>query len=262
MNKIRGLVKRPALRYHGGKWMLAPWIISHFPEHRIYVEPYGGGASVLLRKDPSYAEVYNDLDDEIVNVFKVARHDGILLQDWLQKTPFARTEFVGAYSKNNTNIEQARNTIVKSFMGFGSDAIRNKSGFRANANRSGTTPAHDWKNYGDVFHFLVERLRAVVIENKDAIEIIKQHDSEKTFFYVDPPYPHSTRTSGKRYGYEMSDDDHRKLADVLHNVKGKVLISTYQSDLYDQIYKGWKKYEREALADGARKRTEILYANY
>src|SRR5690606_6837914 len=100
------MTARPIIRYHGGKWRIAPWIISHFPEHRVYVEPFGGGGSVLLRKPRSYAEVYNDLDGEIVNLFRVARDCGDELIRSVELTPFARDEFMLAYEETEDPIEQ------------------------------------------------------------------------------------------------------------------------------------------------------------
>src|SRR6266699_121264 len=164
---MNNAISRPALRYHGGKWKTAKAIISYFPPHRVYVEPFGGAANVLLRKSRSYAEVYNDLDAEIVNVFIQLRDNGPELKRLLTLTPFARLEFEEAYEPVADPIEQARRTIVKSFIGFGSDAIRHLSGFRSNSNRSGTTPAHDWRNYADVLDYLIKRLRGVVIECRD-----------------------------------------------------------------------------------------------
>lgn len=239
--------------------MLAPWIIEHLPEHRIYVEPYGGGASVLLRKQRSYAEIYNEMDGEIVNVFRMMRDQGPALKEALRLTPFARDEFMESYGPTGDGVERARRTIIKSFMGFGSDAIANKSGFRANSHRSGTTPAHDWANYADRADQLIERMRGVVIENRDAKDVIAQHDREDTLFYVDPPYVHSTRQASKRYRHEMTDEEHRELARILHAVKGKVVLSGYPSPLYDELYGAWKRVERDALADGARKRTEVIW---
>ena len=136
--------KRPIVRYHGGKWKLAPWIIGHLPPHRVYVEPFGGGASVLLRKPRSYAEVYNDLDGEMVNLFRMARDNGRELLELLRLTPFARDEFAKAYEQASEPIEQARRTVIRAFMGFGSNAHNRPTGFRSNSNRSGTTPARDW----------------------------------------------------------------------------------------------------------------------
>lgn len=278
---------RPVLRYHGGKFRMAPWIISFFPAHRVYVEPYGGGASVLMRKPRTYAEVYNDLDDDIVNVFRVLRDDdkAARLRQQLELTPFARTEFRESYGRSRRgDVERARRTITRSFMGFGSaSAIDDRprgmrttvstswcppTGFRPNSNRSGTTPAHDWGNYPDQIAAFTERLRGVVIENDDALKVIETHDREETLFYVDPPYPHSTRSAWKRgsnrhaYRFELSDEDHRRLAELLHTRRGMVIVSGYACSLYDrELYQDWERYERPHMADGARPRTEVVWLN-
>lgn len=257
--------KRPAIRYHGGKWNLAPWICDNLPAHRVYVEPYGGGANVLLRKARSYAEVYNDLYGEVVNVFRVLQdpEKAARLRELLHLTPFARDEFYRAYEPTEDDVERARRAIMRSHMGHGNTGITQKSrtGFRSNSNRSGTTPAHDWTSYPDAIPAYVERLRGVVIENRDAIDVMRRHDSPKTLHYVDPPYVHATRGYDKRYAWEMNDDEHRALADHLRTVKGMVVLSGYESPLYVELYGGWERTEATALADGALKRTEVLWFN-
>lgn len=252
-------LKRPILRYHGGKWILAPWIVGNFPAHRVYVEPFGGAASVLLRKPRSYAEIYNDLDGEIVNLFKVARDHGGELVRLLELTPFSRDEFVESYEPSGDPLEQARRTVARSFMGFGSNAHNKATGFRSNSNRSGTTPAHDWRNYPGCLGAVIERLQGVCIENRDAIKVMLTHDSDQTLHYVDPPYVLATRDKGTDYRHEMTDTDHRALADVLMGLKGKVVLSGYPGGLYDEIFTGWQRIERAALADGAKARTEVLW---
>lgn len=253
-------VKRPMLRYHGGKWLLAPWIVSHFPQHRCYVEPFGGAASVLLRKPRSYAEVYNDLDGELVNLFRIVRDHGEELREKLQNTPFARDEFALSYLLETEDLmEQARRTVVRSFMGFGSNAHNKKTGFRANSNRSGTTPAHDWANYPNALASIIDRLRGVCIENKDAKDVMLQHDGATTLHYVDPPYMAETRNVGDDYRHEMDHAQHIELAEFLNKLKGMVVLSGYPSDAYDMLYNGWACVNRKALADGARKRTECLW---
>jgi DNA adenine methylase len=247
------------VRYHGGKWRLAPWIISHFPRHRCYVEPFGGGGSVLLRKARSYAEIYNDLDGEMVNLFRVARERGPELRRLLELTPFAREEFRKSYEPSSDPIEQARRTVVRSFMGFGSNSHNKATGFRSNSNRSGTTPAHDWQNYPAAFGSIVERLRGVVIENRDALAVMSSHDSPGTLHYVDPPYVAGTRDAGRDYRFEMSDLAHRELAKFLGTLRGMVIVSGYPSELYAEIFDGWRRTECRALADGARTRTECLW---
>jgi DNA adenine methylase len=255
---------RPVLRYHGGKWRLAPWVLEHFPAHRVYVEPFGGAASVLIQKPRSYAEVYNDLDGELVNLFRVLRDAATAqaLREALALTPFARDEFRLSYEAAGDPVEQARRTVVRSFMGFGSNAHNRATGFRANSHRSHTTPAHDWGNYPAALDAIIARLRGVTVENRTAVEVIAQHDSPATLVYADPPYPFGTRDGGRDYAHEMSDDDHRALAAALHGVDGMVVLSGYPCDLYDgELYADWHRTERRALADGAGERTEVLWLN-
>lgn len=267
-------VTRPALRYHGGKWKLAPWLMQFFPPHRMYVEPFGGGASVLLRKPRSYGEVYNDLDRETVNVFRMLRERGDELRELLRLTPFARAEFDLSYEPSDDPLEQARRSIARSFMGFGSAAATGeKSGFRANSNRSGTTPAHDWANFAQAVPALEERLAGVVIEERDALATMAHHDGPETLFYLDPPYVHSTRSgkvrgtstagraSGKAYRHEMDDQAHRDFALVARSVEGMVVLLGYPCELYDGLFGDWERFSRPSFADGARERTEVVWLN-
>lgn len=261
-NGMTATPTRPILRYHGGKWRLSPWIIQHMPKHRVYTETFGGAASVLLRKPRSYAEIYNDMDHDIVNLFRVAREDGQSLVQALRLTPFSRDEFNGSYEISGDPLEMARRTIIRSFMGFGSNSHIRVNGFRSNSNRSGTTPAHDWATYPGCLSILIERLKGVCIENRDAAEIIIQHDYKEAFHYVDPPYVAVTRDSGRDYRFEMTDEDHRSLAKTLLSCDGKVCLSGYHSALYDELYGDWRRVERKAHADGARDRVEVLWMNY
>src|SRR4051812_1578874 len=112
---------RPVLRYHGGKWRIAPWIIEHFPPHLMYVEPFAGAASVLLRKPRVDFEVYNDLDTDVVNVFRVLRDPAAASQlaEQLSLTPWSRREFEVSYEISDDPVERARRTLIRSFMGHG-----------------------------------------------------------------------------------------------------------------------------------------------
>lgn len=262
---------RPVLRYHGGKWMLAPWILSFFPAHRVYVEPFGGAASVLMRKPRTpFCEVLNDLDGEVVSLFRVLRDEvtAMELSRQLALTPYAREEFALSYLAAADPVEQARRTVVRAFMGFGSDSSSGAmTGFRSNGNRQSTHPASDWSNYPRAVRNFTARLQRVVIECRPAEEIIGQHDGPGTLFYCDPPYSHSTRSgnsvrTGKGYRHEMTDEDHRRLAAVLRGVEGMVVLSGYACELYDlELYPEWERHERDHLADGARPRTEVVWLN-
>ncbi len=264
------VVTRPILRYHGGKWRLAPWVISNMPEHRIYLEPFGGAGSVLLRKPRAYSEIYNDLDDEVVNLFRVLRQRPQELARAVEMTPYARTEYRESFEPTQDSFERARRLLFRSFAGFGSNAIQRdvKSGFRANVTRSGSTPAHDWARLPDHLVVIAERLRGVVIENKPALELIQRHTEEGTLIYLDPPYPHSTR-SGKRnchvdhgYSFELTDEDHCELAMAAREHSAKIMVSGYRCDLYDALYGDWRRVDRDAMADGARPRVESLWMNF
>lgn len=261
---------RPVIRYHGGKWRLAKWIIPYLPAHRRYVEPFMGACSVLMRKPRSHAEVVNDLDGSIVNLFQVMRDRGDELRHALRLTPFAREEFEMAWEPTEDSLESARRTIVRAFMGFGSAAAtesrpngRIMTGFRGISDRSGTTPAHDWVNYPECMEAMIQRLQGVVIENRAALEVIDRYDSPSTLFYLDPPYVMDTRADAEPdYRHEMTDADHTAMAEVLLRVKGKVVLSGYHSALYDRLYADWQRVEKDTYADGARARVEVLWMNF
>lgn len=261
--------ERPLLRYHGGKWRLAPWVIQHLPPHRVYVEPFGGAASVLLRKPRSYAEVYNDIDGEVVNLFRVVRERSAELTRALIWTPFARQEYAASHPDcpPADPVERARLLIVRSFMGHGGDSCHSlsRSGFRATAFRQNTTPSHDWASFPPTIRAVAGRLRGVIVEQRPAAAVIAQNDDVETLFYCDPPYAHETRgrspASGHGYSHEMTDADHEALAAQLRSVRGMVVLSGYHGALYDGLFRDWARVEREALADGAAKRVEVLWFN-
>lgn len=261
-------VKRPVVRWFGGKWRIAPKIIEHFVAHRVYCEPFGGGGSVLLRKPRAYAEIYNDLDDSVVNLFRVLRDEQLSarLVELLRLTPFSRVEFKAAYQPTKDPLEQARRLVVLAYQGFGSNAhARRSTGFRSNSNRSGTTPAQDWQNYPETLWATIERLRGVVIEHRDALEVMAAHDGLETLHYVDPPYVWATRSRSdkqRNYRHELDNEDHGRLLAFLRTLKGRVVLSGYPHPMYEAALHDWRRIEFEALADGARPRREVLWLNY
>jgi len=233
-------IRRPVLRYHGGKFRLAPKLIEIFPPHRVYTEAFGGGGSVLMRKPRSYAEIYNDLDGEVVNVFRVLqnRRKAKRLEELLRLTPFAREEFLLSYKQARSDVERARRTIVRSFMGFGSDSISRmkasragfntrlsstmSTGFRWNANRRGATPASE-RRIGN------------------------------------------GTTPEHRYRHELATEEgHAELARVLHSLKGMVIVSSYRSPLYERLYPGWATFDwtgKQFCSSADSERTETVWLN-
>lgn len=251
-------ITSPVMRYHGGKFRLAPWIQSFFPPHHTYVEPFGGAAGVLLQKERSMSEVYNDMDSDVVNVFQVLRDPSTSreLQRLLALTPYSRDEFKLSSSRTQDPVENARRILVASAMGFGSaGATKSTTGFRIDSARKYGTAAHLWGEYPECIMQFCERFKNVVIENKPAVDVIANHDRPSTLFYVDPPYLHSTRNMGGNRGYyrhEMTDKDHEELLEALLNVDGFVVLSGYENDLYNDLLPGWSKFEKKARISAGR----------
>lgn len=248
-------IKHPVIRYHGGKFRLAKWITSFFPEHRCYVEPFGGAASVLLRKARSHAEVYNDLDGEIVNLFRVLQDPSmnIRLRDLCVLTPYSREEFNFAYEPIDDELEQARRTVIKATMGFSSaSATANKSGFRTDTKRAYSTAQQLWASYPDNLAAIGSRLLGVLIENRPAIQVLLDHDTDSTLNYIDAPYLPETRQRWKPTGYsyrhEMTEQDHIELLEPVRKLKGMSIISGYDSELYNDMLAGWRKETKAAQA--------------
>jgi len=257
---------RPIMRYHGGKWRAAPWIIRHLPGHRTYVEPFGGAASVLMQKPRSEAEVYNDLDDDIVNVMRVIR-DPLLceqLTQLLALTPYSRVEFKKAFEHSDDQMERARRTLIRAEAGFGSaGATKSTTGFRLDTKRNFGTAMQVWARIPSNLAKFCERLQGVLIENRPAHQVIADHDTSETLFYVDPPYVLDTRQMASRcYRHEMTDAQHGELLECLRNVQGMVVLSGYPHPIYDDMLKGWQRIERRVNAAGQRgsvRRTELLW---
>lgn len=261
----------PVIRYHGGKFRLADWVIRHFPKHTCYTESFGGAAGVLLQKPRAYAEVYNDLDGEVVNLFRVLRNedDRNKLIELLVFTPYSRIDFQEAWEPCDNSIEKARRLIIRAQMGFGSaGASKGITGFRIDTKRAYGTAQSLWVTYPNHLADVGQRLSGVLIENRPAIQILRDHDGAETLHYVDPPYVHDTRYSGAKtgrvYRHEMTDQDHEELLKVLLDLDGKVIVSGYPSELYNDYLGQWKRVDTSARISSGRgtdTRTECLWIN-
>lgn len=262
---------RPLLRYLGSKWRLAPWVIRHFPRHEIYVEPCGGAAAVLLQKDRCRSEVYNDIDGELVNLFAVLRSDtaGELIQR-VALTPYARAEYVLAHLPCDDPMERARRLLVRSHMGHGTRGTRvdRAAGFRSDGKTGSTRVAGEWSEFPKALELVVDRLRGVSLDCKPAVDLVAYWDDPKVLVYLDPPYLPETRSDKAKqaegyhtYACEMTEVDHVKLLESARRSRSMVLISGYDSSLYNEALQGWRKVTIAARAHGNAKRLEVLWIN-
>ncbi|MCX8587276.1 MULTISPECIES: DNA adenine methylase [unclassified Gilliamella] len=259
-------IRHPLLRYFGGKFRLAPWIISNFPNHSVYVEPFGGAGSVLLRKNKIPREVYNDIDCSVFNLFKILRdpQSAKKLIQLIALTPFHRNEYLNAcYCNCSDEIIQASQLLIRSFMSFSSNGIHQKnSGFSGSTKKRGTTDATTWAKIPANLLAIVERLQGVIIENIPAIELLDKHDGPETLFYCDPTYMHATRTTTAGYQYEMTLVDHEIFLNKIKRVEGRVVIFGYNSELYNDMLNGWDRKctnARAASQRGPMIRTECVW---
>ena len=261
---------RPPVKWFGGKRYLARRIIEHFPPHRIYLEPFGGAASVLLNKPPCEVEAYNDLDLRITRLFRVLRDQGDAFLDRVRLIPYSQVEFEEAahYRPGAGDLEKAVCDFVRWRQSFGGQGRSwSYTTRRARGGMAGDVNA--WWTAIEGLPQIIDRLRRVQILCQPAIEAIRRFDHPEALIYADPPYLHSTRSRGSRevYGVEMTDEQHRELADVLGSCKARVVLSGYPSELYAELYAGWRRVEFDIAnhaAGGRRKarKTEGLWMNF
>lgn len=255
--------KRPALRFYGGKWNLAPWIISYFPPHKNYVEPCGGAASVLLQKPRSPLETYNDLDGNVVNFFRVLRDQPDELIRRVRLTPWAREEYELSLEPTDDPVEAARRFFVASYMSFNGATQYDARiyGWRHTTDSRTRLPAsYDLTN--NALSQIAKRLVGVQIENRDYVDVVERLDNDGALIYFDPPYALETRNKTFWYGHDWTEDaEHANAANVLDQCAGYVLVSGYACPLYADLYEAhnWKRVDREAHTNSGGKRTESLW---
>lgn len=231
------------INWYGGKYYMAKDIIELFPEHKMYVEGFGGAGHVLFRKERSDLEVYNDLHSCLYLFFKFLREDN---QEFIKKltlTPYSREEFENSknWMNEENEIEKVRKFYVRTMQ-----SVASNGGWcyaKSKSRRGMCQSVSRWLgNIEENLSGVVERLKEVQIENLDIIDLINKYDKEDTLFYLDPPYVPITRQQKKSYEHEMSVAQHQQLIDRLINIKGKVVLSGYDNEIYNKLLdNGWHK---------------------
>lgn len=255
----------PVLKYPGAKWRIVDWIISHFPNHESYLEPFAGSLAVFLNKSPARIETVNDLDGNVVRFFKTCRNHPEELARALELTPWAREEFEHASKAEPTDdVETARAFAVRCWMSFGGrlyrgDSWRHSTGAKTNG---GPDNPKLWARLPSIVYEVADRLKQAQIENRPAVEVMKAYNGPNVLIYADPPYVRETRTlHGDQYKYEMTDDQHREFLNVAVQHKGMILISGYDCDLYRQALRGWACDRISTTAERGIQREECLWIN-
>lgn len=259
------------VRWAGGKGKQLTDLLPLIPQSRIYCEPFGGGASVLLNRQRSPVEVYNDLDGALVNLFTVMRDTEQFAEfrRLIDLVPYSRDEFVAALSFADV-VDPVRRAVA--FYTMVNQSISGKRLARAGdwARGRNDNLAERWFQRHEKLTAIHNRVRHVQIEARDALDILQEWDTPDTTFYCDPPYILDTRTKRKYYAIEPGDEYHLELVDVLLNVKGMVVLSGYDHPIYHRLTEaGWwtDLYGASAIMEVVqnkgtkRARTEIVYRN-
>jgi DNA adenine methylase len=260
-----------AFGWYGGKFNHLDWLLPLLPQCHHFCEPFGGSAAVLLNREPSPVETYNDIDGEVVNFFRVLRNEKDKLIKAIGLTPFSREEFYLSLSTNGreiSNLERARRFFVRARQartGLAQTASLGRWANCKNTTRAGMSGVVSrWLGSVEALPDIALRLLRVQIENRPAIEVIKLYDSPETLFYCDPPYVHATRGDAKAYRFEMTDVQHHDLARILARCEGKVAVSGYRCDFMDELFRRWKRADAPPkLCHSIKKpRQEALWMNY
>jgi DNA adenine methylase len=261
-------------RWYGGKYSHLKWLQKALPESEdisSYIEPFGGSGAVLLNRKPCETEVYNDIDSDVTNFFEVLKSDKEELLRNIALTPFSREElgYAAEFKGGNgvSELERARLFFVRAGQtrsGLAQEASSGRWAYcKTTSRRNMSGAVSRWHGRLEQLYHVADRLKGVDIRNENALDII-QEAQQDSLVYCDPPYPHETRGDTNSYGFEMTDDDHRELAEALQNCKGKVAISSYESDLYNRLYSGWYRVKSPEKTVHTNKDTarECLWTNY
>lgn len=269
--KTKNKKKLIAFGWYGGKYSHLAWLLPLLPSTKHFCDVFGGSAAVLLNRQPSAIETYNDIDQEVVNFFRVLRVQSNKLIRLIGLTPFSKEEFALAISEPEepiSELERARRFFVRARQVRTGLAQKASAGrwahcrLTSRAKMAGAVSR--WLGSIEDLSYIAQRLLRVQIENAPAIKVIKRYDSKETLFYCDPPYPHESRGDSNAYAHEMKDNDHRELARLLHTVKGKVALSSYHCDIMDELYGDWVYIEAPIKNCHSVKtpRREVLWVNY
>ena len=260
-----------AFGWYGGKFSHIDFLAPLFPADAThFCDVFGGSAAVLLNVGPYPVETYNDLDSDLVNFFETLRGQEPELMKAIGLTPFSREELARACepAAGLTRLERARRFYVRARQtrtGLAQTSSEGRWAHCVLTSRAGMAGAVSrWLGSIEGLPEIAQRLQRVQIENAPALDVIARYDTPETLFYLDPPYVHDARGDASAYGFEMTNADHEELAGALRDVRGRVVLSGYRTDLYDRLFEGWRRVDApERLCHSVRKpRQEAAWLNF
>lgn len=258
---------RQVLKYPGSKWNIAPKLVNMIPGHHSYVEPFFGSGAMLFNKMPSDIETINDLDSDVTNLFRCIQKDSERLARLVMTTPFSREEYNKQFEIPEGAVcidafERAAGFLIRCWQGHGFRTNGYKVGWKNDVQgRERMYALWNWYRLPKWIIDIAERLRQVQIENRSAMEVIERFNYENVFMYLDPTYLLSAR-AGKQYKHEMSDADHEDLLKLILQSKAKIMISGYESDMYNDYLNNWSKATFQSCAEHNGTRQEVVWMNY
>jgi len=264
---------RIAFGWYGGKFSHLDWLLPLLPKCHHYCEPFAGSGAILLNREPSPVETYNDIDGDVVNFFRVLRDRQEELVRTIALTPFSREEYHQAIYGSTcriSEVERARRFYIKARQtrtGLAQTASLGRWANCKNTSRTGMSGVVSrWLGGVAGLDEIAQRLIRVQIENRPAVDVISLYDSSSTLFYCDPPYLHSTRGDAKAYGFEMDENQHREFAVAVNECQAKVAVSGYDNPLMDEFFKPEKWFKtfgvNKTIHSTKGKRQEVLWTNY
>lgn len=252
-------------RWFGSKTRLAGDILSYVPQgKRIWVELFAGSGVVTLLKEPHFQEHLNDLDGDVVNVFRVLRDPELSerLIEALMLTPFAEAEFRASLTDpaGVDAVERARRFLVQCWQGQGG-VSRHKTGFRFST-VANTDPAKCWSRLPERLQHIARRLRRITVWSRPALKLFAKFAANpETVVFADPPYPAHTISAKPRYRVDMSDQDHVDMAEAFKAARCAVILTMNPGTVYEQVLSSWHRAELNVRGTNNEVKTELLLSN-
>lgn len=265
--------RRIVFGWYGGKFSHLDWLLPLLPKCHHYCEPFAGSGAVLLNRDPSPVETYNDIDGDVVNFFKALRDNNEELIRGIALTPFSREEYHRAIVdsvEDASSVERARRFYIKARQtrtGLAQTASLGRWANCKDTSRAGMSGVVSrWLGGVEALDDIAKRLLRVQIENRPAVDIIRLYDSSKTLFYCDPPYLHETRGDSKAYGFEMDTNQHLEFSKAVNDCDGLVAVSGYDHPMMNDLFPAKKWFKtlgpEKTIHSTKDTRTEVLWTNY